>query len=483
MIKISNFFTAVFLLSNLLAAAQAPVKKPNIIVIFTDDLGYADIGAQGSVSDIKTPNIDLLAKTGIRFTNGYVTAPQCSPSRAGLITGRYQQRYDFDQISDGPLPKAEITIADRLLKAGYVTGQVGKWHLEPNEVCVKWAKSALPNAVINGNKVSGIQRKFINPYMPSARGFNQYFTGYINDYDANFDLKGNLQNSSQRVKTPGYRLETQTSAALEFVKRNHEKPFFLYLAYYGPHVPLEATKKYLDRFPGEMPERRRHALAMMSAIDDGVGQLREMLRQYKINDNTMIVFSSDNGAPVGLTKPDVPIEDKRGNWDGSLNDPLTGEKGMLAEGGIRVPFIINYSGFQKGIVYNQAVSTLDIASTAIAMAGLKSDKALDGVNLVPFLTKNNSAAPHPYLFWRFWDQTAIRAGKWKLIVAGKKGQFLFDLDKDPTEKNNLLTSQPAIVKQLTAQLNNWTQELSPKGIKTTNLNDQETKWYKYYFDL
>lgn len=459
-------------------------KKPNIIVIYTDDLGYADIGVQGSVKDIKTPNIDKLAQNGIRFTNGYVTAPQCSPSRAGLITGRYQQRFGFDQIPDGPLPKSEITIADRLLKAGYVTGQVGKWHLEPNVVCFDWAKQNMPNAVLNKNgRLTSIPKKLITPYMPSARGFSEYFTGYVSDYDANFDLKGNLLDSSTHVKIPGYRLETQTSAALEFVKRNHEKPFFLYLAYYGPHVPLEATKKYLDRFPENMPERRRHALAMMSAIDDGVGQLIDMLHKYKIDDNTMIVFSSDNGAPLGITKEDLPIQSTHGKWDGSLNDPLTGEKGMLAEGGIKVPFIISYSGFQKGIVYKHAVSTLDIASTAIAMVDLKADKTLDGVSLVPFLNSKNSSAPHPYLFWRFWDQTAVRAGKWKLIVAGNKGKLLFDLDKDPTEKNNLVNSQPLVVKQLTERLANWTKQLTPKGIKAGNLNDQETDWYKYYFGL
>lgn len=484
MMKISNYFTSVFILFNLFASAQITNKKPNIIVIYADDMGYADIGAQGSVSDIKTPNIDLLANSGIRFTNGYVTAPQCSPSRAGLITGRYQQRFGFDQIPDGPLPKTEITIADRLTKAGYVNGQVGKWHLEPNEICLDWAKQYMPNAVPNKNgRLGAIPRNLIQPYMPGARGFSQYFTGYINDYDANFDLKGNLLDSSKHIKVPGYRLETQTSAALEFVKRNHEKPFFLYLAYYGPHVPLEATKKYLDRFPGEMPERRRHALAMISAMDDGVGQLRELLRKYKIDDQTMIIFSSDNGAPLGITKEDVPIESVSGKWDGSLNNPLNGEKGMLAEGGIKVPYIINYSGFQKGVVFEHPVSTLDIASTAIAMAGLKNDKTLDGVNLVPFLTKKTNQAPHPYLFWRFWNQTAVRAGKWKLIVAGNKGKFLFDLDKDPTEKNNLSASRPIEVKHLTKQLNNWTQQLSPKGIKITNLNDQETNWYKHYFGL
>lgn len=482
--KISSLLTAIFLFVFFVAKSQTTDKKPNIIVIFVDDMGYADVGAQGVLKDIKTPNIDKLASDGIRFTNGYVTAPQCSPSRAGLITGRYQQRFGFDHIPDGPLPLSEKTIADRLLTAGYTTGQVGKWHLEPNEICLDWAKINMPNAIPNqAGRLGPIPKKLSKPYMPESRGFQQYFTGYINDYDANFDLQGNSFDASKPVKAPGYRLETQTSAALEFVKRNHEKPFFLYLNYYGPHVPLEATQKYLDRFPGDMPERRRHALAMISAIDDGVGQISKMLSNYKIDDNTMIIFTSDNGAPLGMTKADLPIASNKGAWDGSLNDPLTGEKGMLAEGGIKVPYIIHYKGFQKGLVYNHPVSTLDIASTAIAMAGLKADNTLDGVNLAPFLSKKNLTAPHPYLYWRFWDQTAVRSGKWKLIIAGNKGQFLFDLDKDPSEKNNLISKEPLIVKQLTEKLDTWTQELSPKGIKTTNLNDQEKNWYKHYFGL
>lgn len=481
--KISSYFTAIFLFVFLFAKSQTTDKKPNIIVIFVDDMGYGDVGAQGVLKDIKTPHIDQLANSGIRFTNGYVTAPQCSPSRAGLITGRYQQRFGFGHIPDGPLPLSERTLADRLSTVGYITGQVGKWHLEPNEVSFEWAKINMPNAILKEGRLGPIPRNLSKSYMPENRGFHQYFTGYINDYDTNYDLQGNLFDASKNIKVPGYRLEIQTNAALEFVKRNHEKPFFLYLNYYAPHVPLEASQKYLDRFPKKMPERRRHALAMISTIDDGVGQLREMLNNYKIDNNTMIIFTSDNGAPLGITKADIPVESNRGVWDGSLNVPLTGEKGMLAEGGIKVPYIIHYSGFQKGLVFNHPVSTLDITCTAIAMAGLKNDKTLDGVNLVPYLTKKTSNIPHPYLFWRFWEQTAVRAGKWKLIVVGNKGQLLFDLEKDPSEENNLFDKEPQVVKRLTKELNIWTQQLSPKGIKKGSLNDQETNWYQHYFRL
>jgi arylsulfatase A-like enzyme len=458
-------------------------NKPNIIVIYADDMGYADLSAQGSVKDIKTPNIDLLAKEGIRCTAGYVTAPQCSPSRAGLLTGRYQERYGFDEIPDGPLPLSEITIANRLDKAGYTTGQVGKWHLEPNAVTKNWIDKNIPDAVfVQGLYDKAMPSVLIDPYMPGGRGFNQYFTGYINDYTANFDLKGNLlKPEGQHLKLPGYRLDIQTDAALQFIKRNHQKPFFLYLAYFGPHVPLDATKKYLDRFPGAMAERRRYALAMISAIDDGVGQISEKLREYGIDENTMVVFASDNGAPLGLNKDDVPIADGTGNWDGSLNDPMLGEKGMLTEGGIRVPFIIKFPKvLPKNKVYNKPISTLDITATAVNLAGLPDDKMLDGVNLIPFLSRKVKNAPHDYLFWRFWTQTAVRNSKWKFINAGNKGSYLFDIEDDPSEQKNLISKYPVIAERLRIKLADWTKELAPPGIPFTPLRDQETNWYNFY---
>lgn len=457
--------------------------KPNIIVIYTDDMGYADLSAQGSVKDVKTPNIDMMAKEGVRFTAGYVTAPQCSPSRAGLLTGRYQERFGFDEIPDGPLPLSEITIANRLSKAGYVTGQVGKWHLEPNAVTKNWIDKNISNAVfVKGRYDTPMPDSLINPYLPGGRGFDQYFTGYINDYTANFDLKGNVLKPEEHVKQPGYRLDIQTDAALQFIKRNQQKPFFLYLAYYGPHVPLEVTEKYLKRFPGEMAERRRYALAMISAIDDGVGQISAKLKEYGIDENTMIVFASDNGAPLGIDKEDLPVTDEKGKWDGSLNDPMTGEKGMLAEGGIRVPFIMKWpKGLPKGKIYEKPVSTLDIAATAVQLAGLPKSKELDGINLIPFLTGQNKNNPHDYLFWRFWTQTAVRDNQWKFINAGNKASFLFDINKDPEEKHNLISKYPAIAEKLKSKLEDWTKELAPPGIPYKNLRGQEIEWYNYYF--
>jgi arylsulfatase A-like enzyme len=259
-------------------------------------------------------------------------------------------------------------------------------------------------------------------YSALAQGFDECFQGEEHSYYATFDCDGKtLDPHGTIVKQPGYRLETQTAAALAFLKRHHDQPFFLYLAYYGPHVPLEAPEKYLSRFPGEMPERRRHALAMLSAIDDGVGQITDALKQYNIDNNTLLFFTSDNGAPLaaarGKPKADLlPVNKSSADWDGSLNDPWVGEKGMLTEGGIRVPFIMCWPGrLPAGKIYDQPVSTLDIAATAVALAGLPADEQLDGVNLIPHLTSEVSHPPHAALYWRFLNQAAVRSGKWKFV--------------------------------------------------------------------
>lgn len=466
------------------ATGGQTTKRPNIIVILADDLGYADLGVQGSVTDIKTPNLDALANQGTRFTNGYVTAPQCAPSRAGLLTGRYQQRFGFDEIPDCPLPLEEITLADRLKKVGYRTGMVGKWHLEPNILSTKWAKINMPDSVPEKNgRFRGIPMAKRIPYMPKGRGFDEYFTGELNNYWANLSLKDTaLLPEGKTVNEAGYRINIQTEAAKQFIKRQKNDPFFLYIGYYGPHVPLVATQKYLDKFPGKMPERRRYALAMIAAIDEGVGELKNTLKSMGLDDNTIIIFTSDNGAPLGITKPDVDVKDARGNWDGSLNTPLLGEKGMLSEGGIRVPFLISGAGIPKGKVFTEAISTLDIVPTCLNLARSDIDPMLDGTNLMPYLTMQKSDAPHKNLFWRFWSQSAVRVGDYKYISAGKNNAYLFDLAKDPEEKNNLIAQKPTLAKELKSTLENWAKELNPVGIARTNLRDQEVNWYNHYFE-
>lgn len=258
-----------------------------------------------------------------------------------------------------------------------------------------------------------------------------------------------------------------------------QSPFFLYLAYRAPHVPLDATEKYLKRFPGEMPERRRKALAMLSAVDDGVGGILEWLRKYGIEDNTLIFFIGDNGAPLKIHKLDAPGIGP--GWDGSLNDPLNGEKGTVIEGGNRVPFLVYWKGnIPAGQVYDQPVISLDVAATAVELAGLGKDAKLDGVNLVPYLKGEKKDAPHDALYWRWVGQAAVREGKWKYIHSGAR-RYLFDLDKDIGEKNNLIEKHPEIAVHLSTRLDKWSQGLDPPGLDRT-LGQAGHKYFDHYLD-
>ena len=469
-----------------ICAAQA-AEKPNVIVIFTDDQGFADMGVHGQAKDIKPPHLDKLARDGVTCTSGYITAPQCAPSRAGLLTGKYQQRFGFDTIPDGPLPLEEITVAERLKKVGYTTGMVGKWHLEPNHTCVKWGHEVCPERV-EGNRVNASGELVMN-YFPAAQGFDEFFTGEINRYYVNYGLDGkNRKPSGEWVDVPGYRLDIQTDAAMAFIERNKEDPFFLYLAYFAPHVPLEATEKYLSRFPGEMPERRRYALAMMSAVDDGVGRIRAKLQRLELDENTIIFYMSDNGAPLGANggpsafMADVlPADNPAGIWDGSLNTPWIGEKGMLMEGGIRVPYLVSWPAqLPKGITFSEPVISLDMAATCLAAAGAPVPKEFDGMDLVPLL--KGGAKPDRALYWRFWQQAAIRKGQWKYLCLSGGRECLFDLESDRHEKDNLMDQHPEKAKALRKALAEWNDEMEPKGMPAKPIGVQEKLWFEHYLN-
>ncbi len=234
-----------------------------------------------------------------------------------------------------------------------------------------------------------------------------------------------------------------------------------------------------------MPQRRRYALAMISAVDDGVGRILNALKHHKIDERTLIIFTSDNGAPLKMTREDrQPVNISTADWDGSLNDPWVGEKGMLSEGGIRVPFLLRWPGkLPAGLVYRQPVISLDIAATANALAGLPPDKRLDGVDLIPFLTGDRAEAPRETLFWRFWDQAAVRAGKWKYLMLGNSTEFLFDLESDQHEHQNLIDQHPQLRDQLHQQLADWCSQLQPPGLPSGQPNVQETAWYRFYFHV
>ena len=483
----SRLFLTAFALVVAFAGAyfffQQP-RQPNVILIFTDDWGYGDLELHGALADIKTPHLNALARQGVLFTNGYVTSPQCSPSRAGLLTGRYQQRFGFNHIPDSPLPLEEITLADRLREAGYVTGMVGKWHLEPNHLSKKWASKH--NLLKNGHVQ--VSHEIQLPYLPKARGFDEYFQGEMNNYWRNFPVYVKKPNYQGWTNAGGrFRVDVQTDAGLAFIQRNADRPFFLYLSYFAPHVPLEATDKYLQRFPGEMPERRRTALAMMSAVDDGVGRIVDLLRNKGICEQTLIVFTSDNGAPLGAQQKapmaDVlPVNKAGPAWDGSRNDPMTGEKGMLSEGGIRIPMIWSWPDeLPKNKTIHDPMITLDITATILAAAGVSAPPKLDGEDLIPILRGETSYDGERSLFWRFWNQAAVRAGDWKLLQAGDEREMLFNLARDPQEKVNEIENHPDIANQLRQQLETWTDELEPAGLPAKPLNNQEREWYRYYF--
>ena len=434
----------------LLALLLAPLAaiaadKPNIILIYSDDHGWADLGVQGSDKDIRTPHLDAMARDGVRFTRGYVTAPQCVPSRAGVLTGRYQQRFGVEDNNKGPLPLEQLTIAERLKTAGYVTGQVGKWHLD-----------------LVGGKKGEKGLRSAKEFMPHAQGFDEYFRGEMKQYLASHDLQGKpFADAPHGVADTRFRVVVQTEAALSFLDRRTaqpEQPFFLYLAYYAPHVPLESPEPWFSKTPVHLPKERRQALAMMAAMDEGIGQLRAKLKAMGQDKNTLIFFIGDNGAPLGK------------NWDGSLNTPLIGQKGMLSEGGIRTPFVATWPGhLPAGQVFDKPVIALDVAATAVALAGLPADPVLDGKDLTPFLSGKNEGAPHERLFWRWGSQAAVLEHPWKLIRLGDREQLLFDVSQPDGEnvKKNRLTAQPEIAARLAKALKVWSETLTPPGLPTS----------------
>lgn len=421
---------------------QSAARKPNVVFILGDDLGYCDVSMYGC-REIPTPNIDSIARGGLKFTNGYVTAPVCSPSRAGLLTGRYQQRFGFE-FNAGPLPRAlsdtemglpasEITIAELMKRAGYATGMVGKWHL-------------------------GLHEQF----HPRSRGFDEYF-GFL--FGANMyidpdkpgvksaDPEGvgvrirSPRNPILRDRTPVEESEYLTEAfareAVGFIERHRDEPFFLYAPFNAPHTPLQATKKYLDRFVHIKDERRQIYAAMVSALDDAVGAILTKLRDMGLEQNTLVVFLSDNGCAT-YTRA-------------CTNDPLRLGKLTHFEGGFRVPFAMKFPGrIKPGTVYDHPVSSLDLLPTALSVAGgkLPADRAYDGVNLLPHLTGETKSPPHDVLCWRNGDNAAVRKGQWKLFKGGDH-YWLFDLAKDVGEQRNLADKHPAIVEGLKNELSQW----------------------------
>lgn len=422
----------------------------NILVILADDLGWGELGCQGFTQEIPTPHIDSIARNGVRFTSGYVSGTYCSPTRAGFMTGRYQQRFGHE-FNPGPaqtadqkfgLPLEEVTLADRLKSAGYASGWFGKSHL-------------------------GYQP----PFHPLRRGFDAFY-GFLGGAHSYLDASADSANPILRGTTPttdigGYTTDAFAREAVAFIQKHRGRPWFVYLSLNAVHAPLEATEKYLSRFAHIADPKRRTYAAMESAMDDAVGATLDAIRRQQEEEKTLVFFFSDNGGPTAQTT--------------SSNGPLRGFKSQTWEGGIRVPFLVQWKGrIPAGRVDDRPVIQLDIYPTALAAAGIgiKPEWKLDGVNLLPYLTGEASGAPHEALYWRFGPQMAIRMGDWKLVkgaglagiasdrgaAASTEGAQLFNLAQDIGEQHDLADKEPAKFKQLAAAWEQW------------NAGNIEAKW-------
>ena len=414
-----------------LNAAEVPEKKPNILVVLADDLGYADLGCQGS-KEVVTPQIDSIAANGMRCTAGYVTAPQCCPSRAGLISGRYQNRFGFEANWPASasgwagLPTSERTIADHLKAAGYVTGMVGKWHLGDSELRRPYNRGFM-ETLWHAN--GGV-------YFPNNKA------GFINK----------LYRGSEPAKTAEYSTDAFGREAVQFIERHRREPWFLYLAFIPPHWPMEAKPERLAQFAHVRDLHRRTMLAMMASLDENVGRVLAKLRETNLEENTLVFFLSDNGGPTGKARsqPDADFEYGQNT---SKNDPCRGVKGDLLEGGIRIPFMVQWKGrIPAGKAYDQPVISLDILPTALAAAGVEKQPEwkLDGVSLLPYLAGEKRGSPHDTLYWRFrfppnqpaLHRWAIRQGDWKLVKNGREPIALYNLVTDIGEARNLASENP-----------------------------------------
>jgi len=428
LLRMAAFVAAMLALG--LAALQPAVAagKPNILMLFADDLGWGELGCQGN-PQIPTPHIDSIASNGLRCTQGYVAATYCSPSRAALMTGRYPTRFghEFNSVANVVgLSLKEVTMADRLKAEGYATCCVGKWHL--------------------GQQPEN---------RPTRRGFDEFYGTLANTpffHPTNF-VDSRISDDVRAVTDDSfYTTDAYAERAVDWLGKQKDRPWFLYLPFNAQHAPLQAPQKYLDRFPNIADEKRKIFAAMLSAMDDAVGRVLAKVREMGQEENTLVFFVADNGGPTESTT--------------SQNGPLNGFKMTTYEGGPRVPFLVQWKGkLPTGKTYDLPVINLDILPTVLAAGGTSIDPGwkLDGVNLLPYLTGANTARPHETLYWRYGPQWAVRHGDMKLVVSrGGSGQpELYDLSKDIGEKNNLASSQPEKVKQLQALYDAWSAEQAP----------------------
>jgi arylsulfatase A-like enzyme len=442
MLRLSGIFVLIFLSNCKHNDKLITEKQANILVILADDAGYADFGFMGS--DLPTPNIDKLANSGVVFTDAHVTASVCSPSRAGLLTGRYQQRFGHEANIPPPtsgMDPAEITIGDAMKNAGYKTGFIGKWHLGEED-----------------------------RYHPNNRGFDEFwgFLGGARSYfhkedkdDKPGQAKEILHNKTH-IDFDGYLTDEFSNQSVRFIHENKENPFFLFLSYNAVHTPMHAKERDLEKFKDNP---RAKLAAMTWAMDQGIGKVLNKLEEEGLRENTLVFFLSDNG---GATN------------NQSSNLPLKGFKGNKYEGGHRIPFILSWPAkINGGQTYDGLSSALDIFATSIGVGGLgkTTGKPLDGVNLISHISGKNKSEPHQTLFWRKEGMAAVRDGGFKLIRLDEYGYRMYNLTNDLGETVDLTTSDPTKLNELKSSLERWENELM------TPLWAESKPWQRVTFEI
>ena len=408
------------------ARAASATAKPNIVVILSDDQGYADVSFNPHhPKEVATPNIDALARRGVICTQAYVSGNVCSPTRAGLMTGRYQQRAGIYTAGEGGsgLPLAEKIFPQFLKPAGYVSGAFGKWHL-------------------------GLTRE----YNPANRGFDEFYGFLGRGAHPYFDLAvpdHPLYRGLEPIQDKGYLTTRLTDEAVGFIRRHKDRPFYVHLAYNAVHAPAEAPEEDIKKF--NTGDRTRDTLmAMLLHLDAGVGRVVRALEEAGVFENTLLFFLTDNGGSRAMH---------------ANNAPLRGFKQQNYEGGIRTPFIVSWPAKLKGGTRCEVpVIALDILPTALAAAGIAApaDRPFDGRDLLPAVT-GQAQSLHPHLFWSEGGSTgewAVRSGNWKLVTGPGRSE-LFDLANDPAEQTDLAAKHPERVRELTALYDRWLDEMAP----------------------
>lgn len=446
-------------------AQDGQAAFPNIVILLADDLGYGELGCQGN-PQIPTPRIDSIAEAGVRFTQAYVTGPNCSPSRAGLMTGKIPTRFGYEFNPIGPrneepgigLPSAETTLAELLHDRGYATGIVGKWHLggaaeyhplrHGFDEFFGFTHEGHYFAPLPYRQLTSMLRRRRLPLGAEGRWQSDeliYSTHMGHDEPA-YDANNPILRQGQPVDEQQYLTDAFAREAESFIERHHSQPFFLYVAFNAVHSPLQGKSELVQRFAGLNDIHRQIFAAMLVSLDQAVGRVLDKLVTTGVADNTLVVFLSDNGGPTReLT---------------SSNLPLRGEKGSMYEGALRVPLLMQWSSqLRAGQVYKQPILSADLFASAAALCGAQLPGPIDGCNLIPYLTGAETGRPHEELFWRQGNRAALRIGDWKIVRSGAVRSApgtetpweLYDLAHDLSESRDLSPQFPNRVAQLKAR--------------------------------